>query len=172
LGFHTSHIEIHQNDGLSVLANEVVKARMKHLFELSLMEYDSSISEDEYIKIFERLFRGRRDRISSLNSEENIWGEFGDGKVSAITGDTIAEFVDRWIKSKSVLRSEQSWYDAYYRTFYRQKFMPWIKDIYNYMRDRSNVWARSEMCEWFINTYLRDEALFYHKSLDSFINNI
>jgi hypothetical protein len=153
-----------------VLANEIVKARMKHLFELSLMEYDASISEDEYIKLFEGLFSGRKDHSSSLNSEENIWGEFGDGKVSAITDDTIAKFVILWIESKE--RSEKSWYDSHYKTFYRQKYMRWIKDVYDYMRDRSNVWARSEKCEWFINTYLRDEALFYHKSLDSFINNI
>ena len=110
--------------------------------------------------------------LIGVANDKTIWGEFGDGKVSKMENDVIAEFAKRWINMHSKTRSEQSWYDAYYKQFYRGRFMPWIKDIYNYMRDRSNVWVKSEICEWFINTYLRDEGLFYYKSLDSFVNNI
>jgi len=168
--FLTSHVEFQEKDNFGILVSEILEARMRHLFDLSQMEYDETISMKEYITIFEGLFSGKEDYIFHSNSKENIWGEFADGKVRKMGKDTIAEFVKRWISSKEM--SEQSWYDRYYKKFYRGKFLPFMKNIYAYMRDRSNTWVKSEICEWFINTYLRDEALFNYKSLDSFINNI
>ena len=157
LRFLTSHIDIHRTDGLNDMANDVVRARMKHLFELFQMEYNDRLSEDDYFNIFRDQIRSKKDYIYHYKSEVSIWNEFESGKVREMTDNTIRELVNRWIDSKKM--PEQSWYSRYYDKFYREKYLSFINNLFNYMKQRAQGNTKP-FYEWFLNIYLRNELLF------------
>ncbi len=161
LKFLTSHVDIHSRDGLNDMANDVVRARMKHLFELFQMEYDHGLSKDDYFNIFRDKIRSKKDYIYHYRSEVSIWSEFENGKVRAMTDNTIRELVNRWIDSKEM--PEQSWYSNYYDKFYKEKYLSFINNLFNYMKERAQGKIKP-FYEWFLNTYLRNEGLFSYKS--------
>jgi hypothetical protein len=165
LKFLTAHVDIHSRDGLNDMANDVVRARMKHLFELFQIEYDHRLSKDNYFNIFREQIRSRKDYIYHYRSEVNIWSEFESGKVRAMTDNMIRELVNRWINSKKM--PEQSWYSNYYAKFYREKYLSFISRIFNYMKERAQG-KTSPFYEWFLNNYLRNEGLFSYKSSHPF----
>jgi len=151
-----SHISIHDRSGLNEMANDIIEARMTHLYELFQMKYNEDLSRKEYIELFKAKFKDRKAYIYHYKTEVNIWNEFENGKVNRLTDEIIEKWVDRWIESKTM--SEQLWYRKYYKELY-ERYDRLIKGAIKYLKEGKVL--RSPYFEWLINTHLLGEAFPY-----------
>ncbi len=151
-----THESLHDSSSLNDMVNDIIEARMRHLYELYQMEYNEDVSKQQYKKIFKEKFRSRMDYIFHYRGEVNIWSEFENGKVRGISDKTIEGWVDRWIDSKT--KSEKQWYGKYYKKFYEEKYLPVINKAMEYVKQGNP----SPWYDWFLYTYLLNETFPYH----------
>jgi hypothetical protein len=154
--WNPSHRSLHDSSGLNEMANDVVEARMKHLYELLQMDYNLELSREEYLNIFKQMFKKRKAFIFHYGKEVHIWKEFENGKVFSLKDSIIEEFVDRWIYSKK--NSEGRWYRKYgYEQFYI-KYLKIGKKIIKY----AHIGKPTPWYMWFLTDYIRKEIFPYH----------
>ncbi len=137
------------------MANDVIEARMRHLYELFQKDYDNTVLRDDYVEYFKKQFEGRKDYIFHYDSKVNIWNSFENGKVVGLTDAIIEQWVDRWIDSKEM--SEIDWYNKYYDQFYNLHYGSFILSIKSHMEQ--NTLNRFDT--WFLNKYLPGEVYPY-----------
>ena len=158
LRFLSSHHETHNRQFPIELINDLVEARIRHLFELCSLPYDNKFSRKYYNNKFKRIFEEKKDFIPYYGENANIWDEFYDNitdkTVSGLTNENIFEFVKRWIDSKKM--NEQSWYIKYYEEFYAQKYLDFLQKLEKYKKNRGNSEIKP-FYEWFLEEYLNKE---------------
>ena len=125
------------------------------------MDYDSSISIDDYVEYFKKQFEKRKDYIFHYKTEVNIWNSFENGKVAGLTDTIIEQWVERWVDSKEM--SEIDWYNNHYGRFYNWYYYPFTSYLVKKLKEDARLNAFDT---WFINNYLPGEVYPYTYSDD------
>lgn len=156
LRFKTSHNDLHDSMNFPTgVARNIIKARMRHLYEIYKMSYDYTLTKQDYIKIFREKFRNKKDYIFQYNKDVNIWSQFEEGKIFRLNEKIIKKFVNRWIKSKTI--SELTWYNEYYKEFYHKKYLIFMKNLETYKKESLKNGRISPFYKWFLAEYLPNE---------------
>jgi len=155
LRFKSSHNDLHERNFPKGIGNNIIEARMRHLYELDKISFDKKLTTHDYYRIFREKFRNKKEYIFQFRKDVNIWNEFEFGQIHRLTDRNIEGFIKRWIKSKQL--SEISWYNDYYKEFYIKKYLRFMRNLEIYKKENLEDGRISPFYEWFLNEYLLNE---------------
>ncbi len=161
-------IQLHGRSLFIKERNEIIKARMKHLIDLSIKTKGMSPKQCE--AFLRKEFKNKQVTIQGTKGlfDVKLWGSIDKLGIEGLSKDNMDDFIQRWLKWNFDKVSEKEWFeDNGYKEFY-EKWLQFKTEILRDMREYNKFdpeklsQSEKELLEsyfsyWFINVYLENE---------------